>query len=76
MNMLGAVLRELAGLFVDDGSLTLEIVVVVVLAATSAALIPDVPLAAILLVWSALSHPAPTRPSHINSGLFCRTKFS
>ena len=46
MNMLGAVFRELIGLFVDDGSLALEIVAVVTLAAISATLIPDVPLAA------------------------------
>ena len=46
MNMLGAVFRELIGLFVDDGLLALEIVAVVVLAAITAALIPDVPLAA------------------------------
>src|SRR5882762_11800812 len=46
MNMLGAVFRELIGLFVDDGSLALEIVAVVVLAAISTTLIPDVPLAA------------------------------
>jgi uncharacterized membrane protein len=46
MNTLGAVLRELAGLFVDDGSLAFEIVAVVILAAISAALIPDLPLAA------------------------------
>jgi hypothetical protein len=46
MNMLGAVFRELIGLFVDDGALALEIVAVVVLAAISATLIPDVPLAA------------------------------
>jgi hypothetical protein len=45
MNMLGAVLRELLGLFVDDGSLALEILAIVVLAAISAALIPNVPLA-------------------------------
>ena len=32
MNTVGAVLRELAGLFVEDGSLALEIVAVVVLA--------------------------------------------
>ena len=51
MSMLAAVLRELLGLFVDDGSLALEIVAVVVLAAISAALMPNVPLAtgAILL---------------------------
>ena len=46
MNILGAVFRELIGLFVDDGALALEIVAVVVLAAISANLIPDVPLAA------------------------------
>ena len=52
MNALRAVFRELAGLFVDDGSLALEIVTVVVLAALCATLIPEVPLAAggILLV--------------------------
>jgi len=51
MNVLEAVFRELLGLFVDDGSLALEILAVVMLAAVSAALIPDVPLArgAILL---------------------------
>ena len=46
MNALRAVFRELAGLFVDDGSLALEILTVVVLAALCAALIPEVPLAA------------------------------
>ena len=46
MNTVGAVLRELAGLFVEDGSLALEIVAIVVLAGISAALIPDVALAA------------------------------
>jgi hypothetical protein len=46
MSTLVAVLRELAGLFVDDGSLALEILAVVLLAGTSATLIPDVPLAA------------------------------
>jgi hypothetical protein len=52
MNVLGAVLRELLGLFVDDGAFAAEIVVVVILAVTSAALIPDLPLAtgAILLL--------------------------
>jgi hypothetical protein len=51
MNMLGAVVRELLGLFVDDGALALEIVAVVALAAVSAAVVPNVPLAtgAILL---------------------------
>jgi hypothetical protein len=46
MNAFRAVFRELAGLFVDDGSLALEIVTVVVLAALCATLIPEVPLAA------------------------------
>jgi hypothetical protein len=46
MNAFRAVFCELAGLFVDDGSLALEIVTVVVLAALCATLIPEVPLAA------------------------------
>ena len=46
MNVLGAVFRELLGLFVDDGALALEILAVVVLAAFSAVLVPNVPLAA------------------------------
>ena len=55
MNTLGAVFRELIGLFVDDGSLALEIVAVVILAAISAALIPDVPLAAgVILLFGCL----------------------
>ena len=45
MNTLLSVFRELIGLFVDDGALALEIVVVVMLAAISASLIPSVPLA-------------------------------
>jgi hypothetical protein len=45
MNALGAALRELAGLFVEDGSLVAEILTVVLLAALSATLIPQVPLA-------------------------------
>jgi uncharacterized membrane protein YdjX (TVP38/TMEM64 family) len=51
MNVLNAALREVLGLFVDDGALAAEIVAVVLLAATAAAAIPDVPLAvgAILL---------------------------
>jgi hypothetical protein len=46
------VLRELMGLFVDDGALALAIVAIVVLAALVAALMPDLPLAAgaVLLV--------------------------
>jgi uncharacterized membrane protein YdjX (TVP38/TMEM64 family) len=39
-------LRELAGLFVDDGALALAIIAVVVLAAIAAMLIPHVPLMA------------------------------
>jgi hypothetical protein len=46
MNAPRAVFRELFGLFVDDGSLALAIVAVVMLAAISVALIPDAPLAA------------------------------
>jgi hypothetical protein len=45
MNAL-AVFRELAGLFVDDGSLALAILTVVLLAGAFAALMPDIPLAA------------------------------
>jgi hypothetical protein len=45
MNAL-AVFRELTGLFVDDGSLALAIVAVVLLAGAFATLMPDVPLAA------------------------------
>ncbi|HEY4407798.1 MAG TPA: hypothetical protein VGN55_24360 [Xanthobacteraceae bacterium] len=52
MKMLAAVLRELLGLFVDDGSLALAILAVVVVAAVSAAWIPDASLltGAILLL--------------------------
>ena len=46
MIMLANVLRELAGLFVDDGALALAIIAIVVLAGIMAALMPDVPLAA------------------------------
>ena len=46
MNMLTAVARELIGLFVDDGSLALAILAVVILAAVAVALLPDVPLLA------------------------------
>jgi hypothetical protein len=45
MNVLRAVLRELLGLFVDDGALALEILAVVVVAAIAADLLPNVPLA-------------------------------
>jgi hypothetical protein len=40
-----AVGRELIGLFVDDGSLALQIVAVVLMAGASAALAPEIPLA-------------------------------
>ena len=52
MNMMVNVLRELMGLFVDDGALALAIVAIVVLAALVAALMPGLPLAAgaVLLV--------------------------
>ena len=46
MSSLIAVLRELAGLFVDDGALALAIIAIVVLAGMVAMLMPDVPLAA------------------------------
>lgn len=46
MNTLGAVVRALAGLFVEDGALALEIMAVVVLAGISTNLVPDFPLAA------------------------------
>jgi hypothetical protein len=42
--MLKAVVRELFGLFVDDVSLALAILAVVMLAALSVALVPDAPL--------------------------------
>jgi len=46
MNVLTAVLRELIGLFVDDGSLALMILAVVMLAGILATLMPDFQLAA------------------------------
>ena len=46
MNMLIAVLRELIGLFVDDGSLALMILAVVMPAGILATLMPDFQLAA------------------------------
>jgi hypothetical protein len=46
MNALVAVLRELTELFVDDGSLALAILTVVLLAGALATLMPDVPFAA------------------------------
>jgi hypothetical protein len=46
MNVLIAVLRELIGLFVDDGSLALMILAVVILAGVFGTLAPDLQLAA------------------------------
>ena len=46
MNVLIAVLRELIGLFVDDGSLALMILAVVILAGVLVTLAPDLQLAA------------------------------
>ena len=46
MTTLANMLRELAGLFVDDGALALAIIAIVALAGIVAMLIPDVPLAA------------------------------
>ena len=46
MKMLADMVRELAGLFVDDGALALAIVTIVVLAGIVAALMPGVPLVA------------------------------
>ena len=44
MSTVTALLRDVAGLFVDDGSLALAILGVVVTAAIVAALVPTVPL--------------------------------
>jgi len=46
MIMLVNVLREIAGLFVDDGALALAILAVVAAAGIAAILIPEIPLAA------------------------------
>jgi hypothetical protein len=46
MKTLVAVFREVAGLFVDDGSLALAILAVVACAGVVAALLPELPLAA------------------------------
>jgi hypothetical protein len=52
MKILASIFRELAGLFIDDGMLALAIGAVVVFAATAAALAPDSPVTAgmVLLV--------------------------
>ena len=46
MSGLAALLRELAGLFVDDGSLALAILAIVAVAGICAVLTPNVPLLA------------------------------
>jgi hypothetical protein len=52
MTMLTTAFRMLVGLFVDDGSLALAIIVIVLLSGIVATLMPDLPLAtgAVLLV--------------------------
>jgi hypothetical protein len=54
MTMLVTAFRMLVGLFVDDGSLALAIIVIVLLSSIFATLMPDLPLAAgaVLLVGS------------------------
>jgi uncharacterized membrane protein YdjX (TVP38/TMEM64 family) len=55
MKMLADMLRELAGLFVDDGALALAIVAIVVLAGIVAAMMPGVPLVAgVILLFGCL----------------------
>ncbi len=55
MRVLVATVRELVGLFVDDGSLALYLVLVVVLAGAGAALVPGQPLiAGAILLFGAL----------------------
>jgi uncharacterized membrane protein YdjX (TVP38/TMEM64 family) len=46
MNTLAAILREVMGLFVDDGALALAIVAIVIAAAIVATVLPSMPLAA------------------------------
>lgn len=46
MRTLAAVFRELTGLFIEDSSLTLAVLIVIILAALAAYLMPDMPLAA------------------------------
>jgi hypothetical protein len=50
MTMVANALRELAGLFVDDGALALSILGVVGLAALAVALLPQMPMAAGVLL--------------------------
>lgn len=46
MNAVMSIFRELAGLFVDDGSLALAILAVIATARIISTLMPDIPLAA------------------------------
>ena len=50
MSMLATAFHMLAGLFVDDGSLALAIIAIVLLSWIFAILMPDVPLAAGLML--------------------------
>ena len=55
MKALKAVFREVAGLFVEDGSLALEIVAIVMLAGVFSRLLPDSPsLAGSILLFGCL----------------------
>ena len=54
MNTLVAVFRELAGLFVDDGSLALAFLAVLVFAGVLAALMPELPLVGAILLFGCL----------------------
>ena len=54
MSVLVAVLRELAGLFVDDGALALAIIGIVVLASIAATAMPEVPMAGAILLLGCL----------------------
>jgi hypothetical protein len=46
MNTLGALVREIAALFIDDGAFALAIIGVVVLASSAAVLMPSTPIVA------------------------------
>jgi len=50
MSALLSVLRDLAGLFVDDGALALSLVAVIVIAAVTAAMMPGTLAAGVVLV--------------------------
>jgi hypothetical protein len=56
MTALTNVLRELAGLFVDDGAFALAIIAVVALTGAVATLLPEVPLVAVgILLFGCLA---------------------